>query len=1026
MPCALCLVPCALCLVPCAYLIVSCLIHCPCKSLTYQRKLYSTLLIAVLCCWSVNAASADYYDSGRSGDSWEDAYIINSAEDLRTLRNRVNNRDEPSGKYYVLNADIDLTSEIDWIGLGENYPFTGHFDGQNHTVRMNSENNIAYAALFHSIASDVGTIAVKNLNLTGTIIADCAGTIVHYLNSGTVDNCTFNGTIATSSSGGSYGAGGIVAHLEGGTITNCRVNANITGNSYAGGIAGEVSSGTIEGCTVEDSTRLTAQQVGGIAGYINSDSGVNISSTSNKWPSIYPLSGNDYTPTPPVPEEFTEWNNHRYRLITESLTWEEARARCEALGGHLATITTRAEQDVITSLLASYDGSYWLGANSDSSGWWHWVTTEAFERQYQNYSDGQPDGSGGFLVVHSDGKWDDVRGEESVTGFICEWDNEPQEVRAAPVAPSFAEWMANPALREDSDGAAPSPIDRSHLRNNPPRVAARSLLRAAAEETLPVSYDARTAIGLPEARDQGGYKTCWAFASIGAMEANYRRQKLASLGEYPDLSELHLAWFTYKTVHSKDVKPSESILNQAGDPDKAANFLKTFTPAPVSEDDMPYTAAGQVEAFLAGKTFTKAPISLTRTIIVGQISDDANAIPYVKSLIRDYGAVYFQYYHNENAYDETHHSHYSTAIRGVEPHAALLVGWDDDYPAENFINTPARNGAWLVRNSWGADWGDGGYFWMSYEQGTQSNMDHLYVFIVSEDVRDNTEEQKKHDEGGETRNIAPAWSANIFQARRDERIIYVTLNTTDNNAEYLLFVNNLGKNKPTNPGSVITEPVLSGLIPHAGFHTLNLPAPIDVYSGDYYSVIVRMKTLYEYPTAAEGTVDGYFTASVNEGESYFASGDEVPSVWVDGKNVSGDSFNATVRVVTVARPSEVVKPTITTQSLPVGNAGEAYTFRLEAQGTGIIEWRAGELPRGFSLSREGVLSGESDSAVEEDVRFTAFNAAGSDEAVLRLSVRGGVIPEPEPVGSSSGGGCSAGLSISSLGLVIVFMLRRRW
>ena len=81
---------------------------------TSQRLLCILSLLPSLLCFDVYAASAAYYDSDRTGDSWEDAYIISSSEDLITLKNRVNGRNEPSGKYYVLNSDIDLTSETDW------------------------------------------------------------------------------------------------------------------------------------------------------------------------------------------------------------------------------------------------------------------------------------------------------------------------------------------------------------------------------------------------------------------------------------------------------------------------------------------------------------------------------------------------------------------------------------------------------------------------------------------------------------------------------------------------------------------------------------------------------------------------------------------------------------------------------------------------------------------------------------------------------------------------------------------------
>ena len=48
-------------------------------------------------------------------------------------------------------------------------------------------------------------------------------------------------------------------------------------------------------------------------------------------------------------------------------------------------------------------------------------------------------------------------------------------------------------------------------------------------------------------------------------------------------------------------------------------------------------------------------------------------------------------------------------------HVALIVGWDDDFPADCFSTPASRNGAWLVQNSFGVFWGNCGYYWVSYD-----------------------------------------------------------------------------------------------------------------------------------------------------------------------------------------------------------------------------------------------------------------------------------------------------------------------
>ena len=53
-------------------------------------------------------------------------------------------------------------------------------------------------------------------------------------------------------------------------------------------------------------------------------------------------------------------------------------------------------------------------------------------------------------------------------------------------------------------------------------------------------------------------------------------------------------------------------------------------------------------------------------------------------------------------------------------HAVSIVGWDDDYDRAKFNKDEKgkslgkTNGAWICKNSYGTDFGDGGYFYMSY------------------------------------------------------------------------------------------------------------------------------------------------------------------------------------------------------------------------------------------------------------------------------------------------------------------------
>ncbi|MBR6941062.1 MAG: hypothetical protein IKH65_09670, partial [Clostridia bacterium] len=94
---------------------------------------------------------------------------------------------------------------------------------------------------------------------------------------------------------------------------------------------------------------------------------------------------------------------------------------------------------------------------------------------------------------------------------------------------------------------------------------------------------------------------------------------------------------------------------------------------------------------------------------------------YIKQKIKENGAVCAAFalpdggMTNENYYDKEKATFYcpEKSANGKDYHAVCIVGWDDDFAFDDFkCNT--ENGAWLCKNSYGGDYGDGGYFWLSY------------------------------------------------------------------------------------------------------------------------------------------------------------------------------------------------------------------------------------------------------------------------------------------------------------------------
>ena len=107
----------------------------------------------------------------------------------------------------------------------------------------------------------------------------------------------------------------------------------------------------------------------------------------------------------------------------------------------------------------------------------------------------------------------------------------------------------------------------------------------------------------------------------------------------------------------------------------------------------------------------------------------------VKQMLMKYGSCGISFYHDE-LYLNNETGGYYQRFRTIGNHSATLVGWDDNYSRDNFgglvgIGTkPRKNGAWLVKNSYGTDIGDDGYFWVSYEDKSIYTDDAVFFDII--------------------------------------------------------------------------------------------------------------------------------------------------------------------------------------------------------------------------------------------------------------------------------------------------------
>ena len=123
-----------------------------------------------------------------------------------------------------------------------------------------------------------------------------------------------------------------------------------------------------------------------------------------------------------------DFNGHRYERIEESMTWKQAKKYCEDRGGHLVTITSAAEQEVVQELVKGGEkAQYWLGGtDEDKEGEWKWVTGEPWDYWYTRITFNNYQGTEHYLQMERH-HW----GDESKLGVwndINNWSDRPRYI----------------------------------------------------------------------------------------------------------------------------------------------------------------------------------------------------------------------------------------------------------------------------------------------------------------------------------------------------------------------------------------------------------------------------------------------------------------------------------------------------------------------------------------------------------------------------------------------------------------------
>ena len=365
---------------------------------------------------------------------------------------------------------------------------------------------------------------------------------------------------------------------------------------------------------------------------------------------------------------------------------------------------------------------------------------------------------------------------------------------------------------------------------------------------LPDAYDMRDYGRVSPVRDQGNQGTCWAFASLGALETITLPQEE----------------MIYSVDHMSLNNGFSLDLSEGGEHTMSIAYMAAWR-GPVLEEDDPYGDGETDESLTAVKHLKEA-------IIINERDDNK-----IKSAIYKYGGVETSIY-LEMPYGESYSVYYNPDTASYyydgyeEPnHDLVIVGWNDNYPKENFALKPSSDGAYICKNSWGESFGDGGYFYISYEDVNICQKSIVYTSLDDADDYDNIYQT---DELGWVGQMGysdeSAYFANVYEAKGKETLKAVSFYATGPNTKFSVFVvTDYEEMNSLNRGR---KEVGKGETRYAGYYTVDLNQDIELEPGQKYAIIMSITTPgSERPIAIECDA-GERTANLDltDGEGYMS------------------------------------------------------------------------------------------------------------------------------------------------------------
>ena len=502
-------------------------------------------------------------------------------------------------------------------------------------------------------------------------------------------------------------------------------------------------------------------------------------------------------------------------------------------------------------------------------------------------------------------------------------------------------------VREQMSGGGHfSLVDRSYSKYNARNLSSNDATLAS---VLPSKVDLRETNTVTPIKNQTQTGTCWAFAANASAETSIAR---TSGRAATDLSPFQTAWLGYEKLPTDTSSLTGTEISQAGEgsftvkekvsdetTDTGTNRLNNGGNLNISSSefmqgigvttaaDIPfptYALNGSVVKDADKLTMSQRRHSVARLSKFNYIGSPINTtasgnydstnetvINSMKQEIYDGNALVISYWAGPNSNYDPYLSTYFNSDNNcqytVHPssrklqsnHEVCVVGYDDTFSKENFNSAyqPPSDGAFIVKNSWGTDWGDGGYFYLSYYDQTLDTA-AFFEFDTSSysgsliDTTSEVVDQYDYMQSPDIRNYSQQWYSNIYTSSHKQQLHNIGTYYEGPGTTLTYKVYKLKENATSPVDSSSTEPDVQGTYTsdYEGYVSIELEKSITLKKGEKYAILFSQKTSegtyfspfgYNYDTFAQYIYFPSYMAKtvINDEESWY--------YWTDSSGSAG-------------------------------------------------------------------------------------------------------------------------------------------